>query len=146
MTLFRYQPISAYNNAEIDRLFNKSWLSPQEEAYSGIGTWAPRVDIREEHGSYIVHVDVPGMSPEDVKVQLKNNTLTISGSRKVERKDEGKAYSRIERHSGSFCRQFVFPEHVDSNTIKAKMKQGVLELLIPKMDKPGDKVITIIEE
>lgn len=94
-------------------------------------------DIEEDEGAFTIKADIPGMSKEDVKIKVIDGTLTISGERKEEKKEgetaEGKA-ARIERSYGSFVRSFSLPANVDAAGIKATAKDGVLTVVVPKVE------------
>ncbi|KAF6254589.1 HSP20-like chaperone [Scenedesmus sp. NREL 46B-D3] len=96
-------------------------------------------DIEEDDKAFTIKADIPGMSKEDVKIKVLDNTLTISGERKEERQEgvtkEGKA-ARVERSYGSFVRSFSLPRNVDAGGIKASTKDGVLTVVIPKVEEP----------
>jgi HSP20 family protein len=105
----------------------------------------PAVDITEEKDKYLVKADLPGMKQEEVKVEIDNNVLVISGERKNEReeKDESKHYHYYERSYGSFERRFVLPGDIDAEKIDAKYDNGVLEIEIPKIEGKKPKEIKI---
>ncbi len=94
--------------------------------------WRPRVDVRETEKEYLIHADLPGLDKEQVDIELDNGTLTISGERNFEKKEENEQYHRIERGYGRFMRSFSVPENLDPATISAKFEKGVLEVSIPK--------------
>ncbi|GBD95493.1 MAG TPA: Hsp20/alpha crystallin family protein [Nitrospirae bacterium] len=93
---------------------------------------APSVDIFEEGDNIVVKSDLPGMSKEDIEVDLTEDTITISGEKKKEEKVERKNYYRLERSCGSFKRSFALPAEVETGKAKASFKNGVLEVKIPK--------------
>ncbi len=95
---------------------------------------APVVDIYEEGDDVVVKAELPGIKKEDVDVSLTDNTITISGEKKKEEKVEKKNYYRLERSYGSFTRTFRLPAEVQSDKAKAKYKDGVLEIRIPKTE------------
>ena len=97
------------------------------------------VDIREEDDAFYVDAEVPGMAAEDVKVDVENKVLTLSGERKVEKEETEGTYRRVERQYGSFTRSFSLPETVDAGNISADLKDGVLELKLPKKEAPTPK-------
>ncbi|KTD20301.1 Hsp20/alpha crystallin family protein [Legionella londiniensis] len=105
--------------------------------------WSPAVDIKEKNDKYIVIADLPGVEKDNIDVSLENNTLTIKGERKYEKKEEEEGFSRIERMQGQFYRRFVLPESTDESKIKAKYKKGVLEITIPKKENTKAKKITV---
>ena len=105
-------------------------------------TWAPPVDVAEEHDKILVRVEVPGMDDKDLKVHFEDGLLTISGERQFERKDD-RNYHRIERSYGSFVRSFTLPRTVDVNKIAASYRNGVLEIEIPKTEESKPRQIQI---
>ncbi|MDP1964456.1 MAG: Hsp20/alpha crystallin family protein [Reyranella sp.] len=98
----------------------------------------PKVEVKENGKSYTVTVELPGLDEKDVKVQVGNDVLTISGEKKVERSDEKTHYS--ERTYGSFTRVFTLPLDADRNAISARFAKGVLTLGIPKTATPPAQV------
>jgi HSP20 family protein len=102
-----------------------------EEA-NGSPRFVPPVDVTEEKEAFLVRAELPGLKPEDVKIDLDKNVLTLSGERKLEKKDEKAGYRRIERRYGAFSRSFVLPETVKEDGIEATMADGVLTVKIPK--------------
>ncbi len=108
--------------------------------------WIPAVDIYETNDAINIEVEAPGMKQEDIKINLENNTLTIYGERKFEKKEENKNYYRMERSYGSFSRSFLLPENVNVEGIKAKYKDGVLTITLPKKPESKPKEIPIESE
>lgn len=106
-------------------------------------TWAPRVDVRESDKEIVVEAELPGVEQKDIKVNVANNVLTISGERRGEEKTEKKGYSRIERHYGKFERSFGLPETVNADKVSAEFKNGVLTLTLPKTEKAKPKEINV---
>jgi len=106
-------------------------------------SWSPRVDVHETGKEILIDVELPGMEKKDVKVELKNNTLTISGERKSERKSDKNQCCRIERHYGKFERSFGLPETVQPDKVSAEYKNGVLTLTLPKTGKAIPKEVNI---
>lgn len=115
----------------------------EEEKSAETNLWSPAVDIKEKNDKYIVIADLPGVEKDNIDVSLENNTLTIKGERKYEKKEEEEGFSRIERMQGQFYRRFVLPESTDESKIKAKYKKGVLEITIPKKENTKAKKITV---
>jgi len=101
------------------------------------------VDIREEDDAFYVDAEVPGLAAEDVKVDVENNVLTLSGERKVEKEETEGTYRRVERQYGSFTRSFSLPETVDADSVSADLKDGVLELRLPKKEAPTPRKISV---
>jgi HSP20 family protein len=80
----------------------------------------------------VLRADLPGISESDVKIELDDNVLRISGERKSEQEERKQGYYRIERSSGAFSRSLTLPEGVDADAVKATFDQGVLEVRVPK--------------
>ncbi|HEU5360620.1 MAG TPA: Hsp20/alpha crystallin family protein [Candidatus Deferrimicrobiaceae bacterium] len=112
------------------------WWSGLEAAEGEI---APSVDIYEEGGDVVVKSELPGMKKEDIEVNLTEDSITISGEKKKEEKVEKKGYSRLERSYGSFTRSFGLPSEVRTEEAKAKFKDGILEIRIPKTEEAKRK-------
>lgn len=106
-------------------------------------TWAPRVDISETDKNFQIKVEVPGIKREDVKISIEDNTLTIQGERKEEKKEEGRKYHRIECSYGSFERQFGLPPNINQENIDAVFKDGVLMLELPKKEVEKPKQVEV---
>ena len=95
-------------------------------------TFQPHLDIVETNTDYVVSVDLPGVKPEDVKVEMEDGRLTISGKRETVTEDKAKNVHRVERTRGSFHRAVSLPREVDVEKIDAKYEQGVLHVTLPK--------------
>ena len=108
---------------------------------SGGSTFVPKVDIIENENSYELHFAAPGLSKEDFNIELKDNSLTVSGERKFSNEKKEKNYHSIETQYGSFVRSFQLPENVDGAKIEAKYNNGILELTIPKDEKKALKTV-----
>lgn len=105
--------------------------------------WAPLVDISEDDKSYQIKVELPDMKREDIKVNVENGILTISGERVREQEEEGRKYHRVERAYGSFVRNFTLPQNVDSNKVNASYRDGVLNVNIEKSESARPKSIEV---
>src|SRR5579872_494238 len=133
MTLVRYEPWSVVNrlHQSLDQLFGESLGSP-EAADSANVAWVPRVDIHEEKDRFVVVADVPGVDPKDIEITAEKGVLTVRGRRHEQKRETDNGYERIERVSGAFLRRFTLPESANTDSIKAKQTNGVLEVTIPK--------------
>ena len=120
----------------IDRLF-KSEFSLWE------GRGAPPVDIYEDEDNIIVKAEVPGISKENLSVTLSDDTLTISAKDVKEKEIKKENYYRKEIRRGGFTRSFTLPCAVDRNKVKATMKDGILEIVLPKAEEAKEKEIKI---
>ena len=126
---------------QVNRLFESSF--PGRSDNSALTTWAPAVDIYETENELVVKADLPDVSEKDLDVRIENNTLTIRGERKFEKKVEEENYLRVERTYGSFSRSFSLPNTVNSEAIKAEYKNGVLTIELPKRAESKPKQIKV---
>ncbi len=94
--------------------------------------WSPQIDVHRADGQIVVRADLPGVNPRDVKVEVEDGALTISGERREEHEEKGDQYSRTERVYGQFFRAVPLPEGVDDNQIQASFDNGVLEIRVPE--------------
>ena len=97
--------------------------------------FVPHLNVSENPSGYQVTVDLPGMKPEDVSVEVHDNQLTISGKRQSEKEETGKTFHRIERRCGEFRRVVSLPAAVDETKITANYEHGVLQVTLPKSEK-----------
>ncbi|PPE73374.1 heat-shock protein Hsp20 [Solimonas fluminis] len=112
---------------------------------SDLAEWAPVVDITENEREYLVKAELPGLKKEDIKLDLANGMLTLSGERSSEKENKGEKYHRIERSYGRFSRSFSVPDDVKVDQIKAECKDGVVSVHLPRAEaKPAAaKSITV---
>ena len=101
--------------------------------------FSPSVNTREGDYAYHVEVDLPGVQKKDIKVEVKDNRLTISGERKSKKEVKEEGYYRLESSYGKFERSFTLPDGVDSENVKASCEDGVLEVTLPKLVVDKDK-------
>ena len=93
--------------------------------------WTPQIEMLQNNGQLVVRADLPGMTKDDVKVELTNDMLTISGERKQEKEEKREGFYRSERSYGSFYRQIPLPEGVKTESANAVFHNGVLEITMP---------------
>lgn len=115
---------------------------PQEEGV-GMSIWNPNVDIFETKDAICVRAELPGVKRDDVHVEVKEGVLTLRGDRKFEKEVKEENYHRIERAYGTFHRSFTLPSSVDAEKVSARMKDGVLEVDLPKKEQAKSKKINI---
>lgn len=107
---------------------------------------SPTVDVRETKTHYQMKFDLPGMTKDQIKIDLNDNTLTVSGERneeKIERSEDKRSHLS-EVYYGSFYRSFTFPEAVNAEKSEARYENGVLSLNIPKLETPKKRQVTIM--
>jgi len=134
-------------SSRLGRLFEQMLEAPQrEETGSLLGQWLPPVDVIEEGETIRLVAELPGVKPEDVRISLENNVLTIQGEKKREGvQEDDKAY-RFERAYGMFERSFTLPATIDANKIVAKFDGGLLTVLLPKVEAAKPRQITVAIE
>ena len=125
----------------INQLFDESFATPREDV--ALKAWTPAVDVYEDENAFLIKLELPEVSREDVKVNLNENTLAISGERRVENEDKRENYHRVERSYGQFYRSFTLPPNVDTAAINAQFKDGVLRLTLPKREEAKPKQIEV---
>lgn len=132
MYVTRYEPWTLMSrlHRDLDRLMSAHPAAGEEQ--QTVVDWAPAVDIREEEGQFVLHADLPGVEPKDIDVTLEKGVLTIRGRRELAARDERNGYRRVERVAGEFYRRFTLPDTADSQAVKARFANGVLEVRIPK--------------
>ncbi|HEX4574373.1 MAG TPA: Hsp20/alpha crystallin family protein [Gemmatimonadales bacterium] len=106
-------------------------------------SWVPPVDIFEEADAIRIVAEVPGLKPEDVKISLENNVLTIHGTKDQVAEERTERVHRYERTYGRFERGFTLPATVDANGIKAAYEHGVLTVTLPKAEKAKPRQIAV---
>ena len=137
MSLIRYEPWSLVSQLqeEINRVFSNVVSSDSSAATAA---WIPAVDITEYPDRFELAVDLPGVDPDKVDITLEDGVLTISGERSVNgtgKRGEEAVRVRCERSRGRFHRRFILPDTADAEGVKARGRNGVLEISIPKQAK-----------
>ena len=143
MELVRWEPFngldkmhSAFNDL-FNENFGQSWVQPASTK------WYPAVDVLESKDAYLIRAELPGMKREDINLEVKDGTLTLTGERKSEKPAEGVEYRHVERVSARFWRSFSLPETVKQDGIEASYNDGVLEVRVPKTEAVKPRQIEI---
>ena len=126
---------------QVNRMFEAAF--PGRAEGSALTAWAPAVDIYETENELVLKADLPDVNEKDLDVRVENNMLTIRGERKFEQKVKEENYLRIERTYGSFSRSFSLPNTVNTESIKAEYKNGVLTVEMPKRAESKPKQVKI---
>lgn len=146
MYIAKYDPFREIRSLqdEVNRLFSNSssTASGRDEAMSG--AWLPKVDIFENQENLVLEAELPGMTRDDFELSFENNTLTLKGERKFEKKDEGDNYHRVERAYGSFTRSFTLPNTVTVDGVTAEFNNGILHVSLPKREETKARKIEIV--
>jgi HSP20 family protein len=132
MAIIRWEPTRELQTIqqEVNRLFGAAFDSQTRNG--SLRRWIPSMGLVEEKDEFVLRADLPGVDEADVKVELEDGVLTISGERKSEHEERRGGYHRIERASGSFSRSLTVPEGIDPDAVKASFEKGVLEVRVPK--------------
>lgn len=135
MLISRYfNPVESYKRKRNLDFFNDFLNSLENERGSDmLIDFKPAVNTREGKDAYHVDVDLPGVKKEDISIHVENNTLMISGNRETKEEVKQEDYYRVESSYGKFQRSFTLPENVDVENIRAASEDGVLEVVIPKL-------------
>ena len=125
-TLTRWDPFAELGElrSRFDRMFDE-WLDGRERA------WTPAVDVVREDDHLVVRADLPGLKPEEVKIEVEDDILTISGEHEERKEEKDTDYVRRERRYGSFSRSMALPGGVDAKEITASTRDGVVEVTVP---------------
>jgi HSP20 family protein len=128
-------------NSVLDEAFS-NWPLQQENG-SITSSWLPACDVFEDQTAVKIVAELPGVKPEDVKLSLENNVLTIRGEKKQEAEERTERVHRYERSYGSFERAFVLPSTVDGDNISAQYQNGVLSVIVPKAERARPREIPV---
>ncbi len=127
---------------EIDRAFGNGFTL--DSGFNGDRGWVPPMDVVETDSEVLCHLEVPGMKPEDIEISVRDNMLTISGEKKLETTEEKEGgYRSVERRYGRFERSFTLPRSIDANAVTARHENGVLTLVLPKVEESRPRRIQI---
>jgi HSP20 family protein len=146
MALIRWEPVRELNTIqnEMNRLFNTFFDAPAPANGPALSRrWIPAMDLVESDDDFVLRADLPGLSEDDVNIELEDNVLTISGERKAEHEERKEGYYRVERASGSFSRSLTLPEGIDPEKVQANFDRGVLEVRIPKPEQRKPRKVSI---
>jgi HSP20 family protein len=147
MTIVRWEPLRELSTlqSEMNRLFNTAF-DPTATGGSGapnLRRWMPAMDLVETDDHFVLRADLPGMSEEDVRIELEDTVLTVSGERKAEHEQREEGFHRVERAFGAFSRTLTLPKGIDPEAISASFDKGVLEVRVPKPQQTRPRRITI---
>jgi HSP20 family protein len=129
-------------NSVLDEAFN-SWPFQPEQNGTLTSAWLPACDVFEDKDAVKIVAEVPGVTPEDVKISLENNVLTIRGEKKQQAEESSERVHRYERTYGVFERAFSLPTSVDAERIGATYAHGILTVTIPKAERARPREIPV---
>jgi len=142
MKLVRWDPLQEFValSNRLNRTINDPFTQRTEDSF---GAWAPPVDILERQDHLVIRAEVPGIRKEDMEVWIENGVLTLHGERKEEKDVKDQSAHLMERVYGSFTRSFSLPTTVDATKVTATYKDGVLEVMVPKVETAKPKSVEI---
>jgi HSP20 family protein len=123
---------------EMNQVFGRA-----RQGQAGGRVWAPALDISERKDAYVVTVEVPGVNPDDLDITLEDGLLTIQGERQFTSESSEQQFHRVERRYGAFRRSITLPAQVKADRIEATVDNGVLQILVPKMEEAKPKRIQV---
>ena len=119
MNIVRYRQWPGQLQEEIRQVFDRCLQAGDPDESVAASQWAPRVDIKEEAARFVIYADVPGIDPQQIRVQADKGVLSIRGERRSEGSADSERFSRVERRHGSFHRRFTLPETADPEGVTA---------------------------
>jgi HSP20 family protein len=134
MALVRWEPVRELDalQSEMNRLFDGFFGAGRGTNGTRARRWIPAMDLVESEDHLVLRADLPGMSEDDIEIEIKDGVLTVSGERKSEQEHKDEGYYRVERAFGSFSRSLTLPDGVSADQVSANFDKGVLEVRIPK--------------
>jgi HSP20 family protein len=143
--LRHYEPWSLLDQfrRDIEQMLVHTGTQTYGDSTVATSAWVPAVDIKEEVNQFIIEADIPGVEPKDIEISMEGGVLSLKGERRLESREEGKDYHRVERSRGVFYRRFSLPDTADAEKIAASGKNGVLQIRIPKKEVAKPRKITV---
>jgi HSP20 family protein len=143
MELVRFEPFAGFGN--LHSVFNELFDEriDRSSARPSMSKWHPAVDVLESKDAYLIRAELPGMKKEDIKVEVKDGTLVLSGETKSEKPAEGVEYRHVERVAAKFWRSFSLPETAKQDGIEATYKDGILEIRVAKAEAAKPRQIEV---
>jgi len=130
--------------------FMKRFTDEMDRAFAGFNTpaefelWAPPLEVKHKNGNFVVTAELPGLTKDEIKVEVIDEALVVEGERKREKEEKGEEFYRSERYYGKFYRSIPLPKGAKTDEIKAELTNGVLEVVIPVPEvKPAMRQVPI---
>jgi HSP20 family protein len=144
MAVIRWRPWNELEGLrhEMDRMFENFYRSASSDVENLSGNY-PLVDIKETKDDLILTAEIPGISKSDINISFTENTLTIKGEKKEEKKEADHNFHKSERRFGSFTRSFTLGTQIDVDKVKASCKDGLLVIEMPKKEEVKPREIPI---
>jgi len=143
MSLIKWEPFAELESLqkEMNRLFEQFTPTRREHLFGG--SFVPAVEIKDNENSVDLKVELPGLAPEDIDIQVSADAVSITGERRTETKTEEDGMTRSEFHYGRFQRVVPLPAQVQNNAVEADYKDGILRLHMPKDEEEQRKVVKV---
>lgn len=143
MTLVKYRnnslfPVFRNMGSMFDHLFRNDLFDLRQE-----GDFMPAINISSDKDGFLLSAELPGVRVEDIKVDLEDGVLTLSGEKKVENRKDEESFHRIERVYGQFVRRIRLPSDADADKVTASFENGILQIRIGKTETAKAKAIPI---
>lgn len=134
MALVRWEPAREVDSlqSEVNRVFDAFFGNA---AGTRARRWVPAADLVETEDHLVLRADLPGLSRDDVEIEIKDGVLTVAGERRADHEEKSEGFYRVERSFGRFSRSMTLPDGIDADTIAAEFDDGVLEVRIPKPER-----------
>jgi len=144
MDIMRWDPFKELSTLrdQIDRLFD-SFFGRVPSIIEKETAWVPAINLEETDDSYVVQAELPGLKKNEIKVSITEDSVTISGERKIEKEEKGKTFHRVEMSYGKFQRTLSLPGEIMPDKAKASYKDGILTIKLPKSEKAKVKEIEV---
>jgi HSP20 family protein len=146
MNIVRFDPFREMSALQdrVNRIFADAYSRREDDDLMTRGAWVPPVDIYEnDKHELVIKAELPDVDRNDINLRVENNTLTISGEKKMETEVKENQYRRVERSYGPFSRSFTLPQTVDANNIGAEYKNGILTVRLPLREEAKPRQITV---
>jgi HSP20 family protein len=127
----------------LNDLFESALARTDFDAPEGVGSWLPAADVHETDSSLNVVLELPGLSQDQIQINVDGDELVVEGERRMKRGDASETFHRVERNYGSFSRRFRLPSTVDRERIEARFRHGVLEIVLAKRAGSGPQAIKV---
>ncbi len=150
MAIIRWSPFQEFTDLkrEMDQLFDEFFgrrtsLTKAEKTFPATEIYFPPVDIYEKAEEIVIKAGIPGVKKEDINISFLENTLTIRGERRRDEEIKDEDYYHLEQHYGSFSRSITLPMKLNPEGMKANYKDGILEIILPKLKKTKPKEVKV---
>jgi len=148
-TMMRWDPFQDLRSAQDEMaqmspmLAHALGLHAQQQGSATATAWAPALDISERKDAYLVTVELPGVEADDLEITMEDGLLTIQGDRQFTSESSEQQFHRVERRYGAFRRSITLPAQVQAEQIEASFDNGVLQIVVPKMEEATPKRIQV---